>query len=121
MCANCHGDESVLRKKRTKVQQQIEEIPVSAFRDIHIHFSGDVYLLAVWIAMSDHAKCTPTSMPQTTLHGLASKFSLLYGVEYTNPIGFEDVMAVFLRHGIKGNPCLRLDEKGEQSLTISLV
>jgi len=71
--------------------------------------------------MSDRARCTPTSKPQTTLHGLASKFSSLYGADYTNPIDFDDVMAVFRRHGIKGNPCLRLDEEGEPPSTISLV
>ena len=37
------------------------EISVEALRDISIYFPGDVYWLAVWIAMSDLALSTPTA------------------------------------------------------------
>ena len=39
------------RITRAKSKEQNEEIPVSAFKDIHILFPGDVYLLAIWVAM----------------------------------------------------------------------
>jgi hypothetical protein len=109
------------RFTRAKSKEQNEEIPVSAFKDIHILFPGDVYLLAIWVAMSDRAKSTPTCKPQTTLHGLASKFSSLYGIDYSNPLDSDDVMAIFRRHGIKGNPCLRFDDQGEPPPNISLM
>ena len=32
--------------------------------------------------------------------------------EYSNPLNADDVMAIFRRHGIKGNPGLKLEEKG---------
>jgi hypothetical protein len=82
-------------------------------KDRHILFPGDVYLVAVWVAMSNRAKSTPTCKKQTTLNGLASKFSSLYGIDYSNPLDPDDVMAIFRRHGIKGNPCLRFDDQGE--------
>jgi len=94
---------------RTRNRQHNEEISVSAFRHIQIHFPEDVYLLALWIAMSDRAKSTPTYQPHTTLHGLSNKFASLYGVDYSNPLTSDDVMAVFRGHGITGNPLLRLD------------
>jgi hypothetical protein len=109
------------RNKRTKSNEQSEEILVSVFKDIHIHFSGDVYFLAVWVAMSDRVKSTPTCQSHTTLNGLASKFSSLYGIEYSNPLDSDDVMAIFRRHGIKGNPCLRFDGQDEPPPTISLM
>ncbi len=109
-----------MSSKKSKSDQHSEEIHISAFKNIHIHFSGDVYLLAAWIAMSDRAKSTPTSRPTTKLHGLASKFASAYGIDYSNPVNSEDVMAIFRRHGIKGNPGLHLDVEGEASLTIPL-
>ncbi|MGA9539125.1 MAG: hypothetical protein WBR24_24755 [Desulfobacterales bacterium] len=104
-----------------KSKEQNEEIPVSAFKDIYIHFPGDVYLVAVWVAMSDRAKSTHTRKPQTTLHGLANKFSSLYGIDYSNPLDSDGVMAIFRRHGIKGNPCLRFDDQGEPPPVVSLM
>ena len=104
-----------------KSKEQNDEIPVSVFKDIHIHFPGDVYLLAVWVTMSNRAKSTPTRKTQTTLNGLANKFSSLYGIDYFNPLDSGDVMAIFRRHGIKGNPCLRFDDQGEPPTTISLM
>jgi hypothetical protein len=87
-----------------------EEIDVSAFKDIHIRFPGDVYILAVWLAMSDRSKSTPTCKPHTTLHGLAVHMESLHGTDYSNPLSSEDVMAAFRRHGITGNPLLKLSE-----------
>ena len=98
-----------------------EEIPVSIFKEIHIHFPGDVYLLAVWVAMSDRAKSTPTRQSHTTLTGLASKFASAYGIEYSNPLNADDVMAIFRRHGIKGNPGLMLEDKDESLSTSPLI
>ena len=88
--------------------RQIEEIDVSVFKNVQIRFPGDVYILAVWTAMSERAKSTPTCQPHTTLHGLAGNFAMLYGTDYSNPLSSEDVMAVFRNHGISGNPILRL-------------
>lgn len=58
-------------------------------------------------------------MSQTTLHGLASKFSSVYGIDYENPLSSEDVMNIFRNHGIKGNPVLKLDDE-DQLLTTNL-
>lgn len=109
-----------MKPKILESKESIEEINVNVFKDIHIHFPGDVYILAVWFAMSDRAKSTPTSQPHTMLMGLASKFSSVYGPDYSNPLDSDDVMEIFRRHGIKGNPWLRLEDEGEQSLTIPL-
>lgn len=87
-----------------------DEINVNVFKEMEIHFPGDVYALAVWIAMSDRAKSSPTSIRQTTLHGLAATFSSAYGINYSRPLSAQDVMARFRDHGIKGNPRLRLDD-----------
>ncbi len=103
--------------KRNKVYN--DEIKVSNFKEIQIHFPGDVYLLAVWIAMSNRAKCTSTCMSQTTLHDLASNFSSVYGIDSENPLRSEDVMNIFRSHGIKGNPVLKLDDE-DQLLTTNL-
>jgi hypothetical protein len=107
-----------VKPKILESKESIEEINVSVFKDIHIHFHGDVYILAVWMAMSDRAKSTPTSQPHTTLTGLASKFSSVYGTDYSNPLDSDDVMEIFRRHGINGNPWLRIENEGEQSLII---
>ena len=90
-----------------------EEIDVRVFQHINIRFPGDVYILAVWMAMSDVTKATPTCQPHTTLHGLARNFAMLYGPDYANPLNSEDVVAVFRRHGISGNPTLRLERTEE--------
>jgi len=107
--------------KGSKEKERNDEIKVSVFKEINIHFHGDVYLLAVWLAMSNRAKSTSTCKPQTTLHGLASKFASAYGIDYSNPLSSDSVMAIFRRHGIKGNPCLRLDDEDKARLTISLM
>jgi len=98
------------RSKASIGKESFDEIPVSAFKGIQIHFPEDVYRLAVWLAMSDQAKSTAVRKPQTMLHGLAGKFALLYGPDYSNPISADDVMAIFRRNGIKGNPGLRLED-----------
>jgi hypothetical protein len=87
-----------------------EEIDVITFKDIQIRFPGDVYILAVWLAMSDRSKSTPTCKPHTTLHGLARHMASLHGTDYTSPLSSDDVMAAFRRHGITGNPLLTLSE-----------
>ena len=109
------------RNTKTNIKDLNEEILVSVFKDIHIHFPGDVYLLAIWVGMSDRTKSTPTHQSHTTLKGLANKFSSLYGIDYSNPLDFDDVIAIFRRHGIKGNPCLRFDDEGEPPSSISLI
>jgi len=96
-----------------------DEIRVSNFKEIQIHFPGDVYLLAVWTAMSNRAKSTSTCKPHTTLHGLASIFSSVYGIDYENPLSSEDVMNIFRSQGIKGNPVLKLYDE-DQLLTTYL-
>ena len=63
---------------KIKSKELNEEVLVSVSKDIHIHFTGDVYLLAIWVALSDHTKSTPGHQSHTTLKGLANKFSSLY-------------------------------------------
>lgn len=109
------------KSKGTKNKAHNDEINVSVFKEIQIHFPGDVYLLAVWIAMSDRAKSTPTCQPQTTLQGLASMFASAYGIDYSNPLSSDDVMAIFRSHGIQGNPGLRLEDDDKPQLTIPLM
>jgi hypothetical protein len=109
------------RSKGSTNKERTDEINVSAFREIHIHFSGDVYFLAVWIAMSDRAKSTATCKPQTMLRGLASKFASAYGIDDSNPISSDDVMDIFRSHGIKGNPGLRLDNEDKPQLATPLM
>ena len=88
-----------------------EHIPVSMLRNISIHFPGDVYVLAVWTVMSDLAKSTATCEPHTMLRGLASKFVSMYGIDHSRHLTTDDVMEVFHRHGISGNPMLLMDEE----------
>ena len=80
--------------KGSKNTKRNDEIEVSLFKEIQIHFPGDVYLFAVWVAMSDRARCTPTCKPQTMLRGLASKFASAYGTDYSNPLNSDDVMDI---------------------------
>lgn len=108
----------MVSSKVTKSKKHDEVIHISYFKDIHIHFPGDVYFLAIWIAMSDRAKSTSTRKPQTTLHGLASKFASAYGIDYSKPLNTDNVMAIFRKHGIKGNPVLHLGDDEEPSLII---
>ena len=96
-----------------------EEIDVSAFKDIQIRFPGDVYILAVWLAMSDRSKSTPTCKPHTTLHGLARHMESLHGTDYSNPLSSDDVMAAFRGHGIAGNPLLKLSESDCSGVALS--
>ena len=98
-----------------KRRQRSEEIDVRAFKDIQIRFPGDVYILAVWLAMLDRAKSTPTCQRHTTLHGLAANFAVMYGIDYSNPLTGKDVIAVFQQHGITGNPTLRLEETADEN------
>jgi hypothetical protein len=91
-----------------------EEIDVRRFKDIQIRFPGDAYILAVWLAMSDRFKSTPTCRPHTTLHGLARDFAFLHGTDPANPLTTEDVMTVFRKHGITGNPVLQLEETADE-------
>lgn len=97
-----------------------EVIDIGIFKNINIHFPGDVYLLAVWLVMSDQAKSTRTNKKHTMLIGLASAFSSLYGPDYSNPLYTDDVLAVFESHGIKGNPALIYDDKNGSLKNISL-
>ncbi len=92
-----------------KTQAGDEVINVEAFREIQIHFSEDVYFLAIWIVRSNQAKSTPTSRLRTRLTGLAKNFAVMYGTDYSNPLDSDDVMAIFREHGIKGNPMLTVD------------
>ena len=68
----------MVNSRRSKGGKPHEEIKVSAFKGIQIRFPGDAYLLAVWIALCDRAKSTPTCQVHTTLNGLANSFVLVY-------------------------------------------
>lgn len=93
----------------TKTQAGDKVINVEAFREIQILFPEDVYFLAIWVVRSDQAKSTPTYRIHTGLHGLARKYAMMYGTDYSNPLDSDDVMAIFREHGIKGNPMLTVD------------
>jgi len=71
--------------------------------------------------MSDRAKSTSTRKKQTPLHFLASKYVSAYGIDYSTPLGFEDVTAIFRNHGITGNPGLRLEDQDKPQPTIPLI
>jgi hypothetical protein len=45
----------------------------------------------------------------------------MHGPDYSNPLNRDEVMAVFLRHGIEGNPLLRLDPTREVLSLQSLI
>lgn len=111
----------MVKSRRSKGGEPNEEIKVSTFKGIQIRFPDDVYLLAVWIALCNRARSTPTCQVHTTLHGLAAAFVSVHGIDYSHPLSSEDVMAVFRQHGIEGNPTLHLDDEQEISLTIPLV
>ncbi len=102
------------RTAKRERRQRNEQIDVAEFADISIRFPGDVYILAAWMAMSDMAKSTPTCQSHTTLLGLAKHFAILHGTDYSNPLNADDVMAVFRKHGITGNPTLRLERAREK-------
>lgn len=102
-------NEKMVRKAKIIPRQLNEKIHISAFKDIHVHFQGDVYLLATWMAKSDLAKSTPTQQHHTTLRGLAGRFSTLYGIDYTKPLNVEDILDIFRSFGITGNPQLTLE------------
>ena len=92
-----------------------EEVSVQALRDISILFPGDVYGLAVWLAMSDRAHSTPTAQRGTTLQGLARHFaSLAYDLE--RPLTAQMVMDHFRQHGLEGNPVIRLPPEHAQAV-----
>jgi hypothetical protein len=104
-------------KVRT-VKHNSDAIHVTKLKGIQLHFPGDIYALAVWTAMSDRARSSPAAKIQTTLQGLASKFVSMYGLDYANPITKADVMDRFVKHGIKGNPALCLEDDEEPTLVV---
>ncbi|MEX1027444.1 MAG: hypothetical protein WD049_05480 [Candidatus Paceibacterota bacterium] len=87
-------------------QTRREEISVEALRDISILFPGDVYRLAVWVAMSDRAVSTPTARRGTTLRGLAKHFVSL--ASSPEQLTIDEVMDRFREHGLEGNEITRL-------------
>ena len=106
-------------QKHRRRPSEFEEIYVEAFRDISIHFPGDVYRLAEWIAMSDLALSTPTSRRGTTLHGLARQFvSLAHSFE--RPWTAEMVMARFREHGVEGNLVIRLRPEQAEAVAAAI-
>ena len=116
-----HYMKATMTQKAKRVnRQRNESIDVRDFEDISIRFPGDVYILATWMAMSDVAKSTPRCQSHTTLHGLAQSFAMLHGTDYSNPLNIEDVIAVFRKHGISGNPTLRLETTQEKGTTLPI-
>lgn len=86
-------------------------IEVSRFRDISIHFPGDVYLLAVWVVASNAVKSKPTCICGTTLRGLAGKFVSMYGPDSEKPFSTKDILEIFEANGITGNPVICRDSE----------
>jgi hypothetical protein len=104
------------RAKTSKYDR--DEIHVTKLKDIGIVFPGDIYSLAVWTAMSDRGKSSPTSRVQTTLHGLANKFVSMHGMDYAHPLTVTDVMDTLRKQGIKGNPLLYIRDEEEPALVV---
>jgi len=77
--------------------------------------------LVIWVAMSDLAKSTATCKVHTTLHGLSNKFASLYGIDYSNPLSSEDVLAIFRSRGITGNPILIMDTNEKMAPNKSII
>jgi hypothetical protein len=92
-----------------------EKIDVNIFKAIQIRFPGDVYILAVWLVMSDRSKSTPRCRCHTTLLGLAGHYASLNATDRFGSLSSQDVMKVFRQHGITGNPKLTLETGAEES------
>lgn len=92
-----------------------EKIDVSAFKDIQIYFPGDVYILAVWLAMSARAQSRPGHVANKTLFGLATNFAYLNAFNQSGAVNREEVMKIFAQHGITGNPMLTLEIETQES------
>jgi hypothetical protein len=108
-----------MKKPRAKTSKyESDEIHVTELKDIGIIFPGDIYSLAVWTAMSDRAKSSPTSRVQTTLHGLANKFVSMHGTDYAQPLTVTDVMDTLRKQGIKDNPLLYIRDEEEPALVV---
>ena len=108
-----------MTKPRAKTSKyDSDEIHVTKLQGIDIIFPGDIYALAVWTAMSDRARSSPASKGQTTLHGLASKFVSMYGIDYSHPLTVTDVMDTLRKYGIKGNPALYIGDEEEPALVV---
>jgi hypothetical protein len=82
---------------------------------IQILFPGDVYILAVWLVMSDRSRSTPEHRWHTTLHGLAGHYVSLNATARFGSLSSQDVMKVFRQLGITGNPKLTLETGAEES------
>ena len=109
------------RTRKNIRQTPTEEIDVRKFQDIHIRFTGDVYVLAAWLAMSDAARSTPTRRSRTTLRGLAESYVTLSAAAYSDSPNLDDVLAIFRSHGISGNPVLHLDGIAEDVTSPSML
>gem|GEM_PF-1425956 len=99
-----------MTRKKGFYSTHIEEIAISAFRDISITFPGDVFILAAWLAALDKAKSTPTLRCGITVHGLVSHYISMYGTNYEKPLTVEKVMTIFAENNITGNPIIRFDK-----------
>jgi hypothetical protein len=93
----------------------IEKVDVNILKAIQIRFPGDVYILAVWLVMSDRSRSTPGHRAHTTLRGLAGHYVSLNPVDRFGSLTSEDVMKVFSQHGITGNPILTLETGAAES------
>ena len=108
-----------MTKPRAKTSKyESDQIHVTQLKDIGIIFPGDIYSLAVWTAMSDRARSSPTAKVRTTLHGLANKFVSMHGMDYAQPLTVTDVMDTLRKQGIKGNPLLYIRDEEEPALVV---
>lgn len=69
------GGRDMTRSRSKSEQQQREEINVCELKDINLRFPGDIYILAVWVAMSDRARSSPTQIHRTTVNRLARHYA----------------------------------------------
>jgi len=99
----------------------MELLDISVFKDVQIRFPGDVYIMAVWLAMSDRSKRTPTFSPRTTVRGLANHLVSLCNGPCTNRVDAEAIIQLFERHGITRKGMLDLGETvGEDAVQLAI-
>ncbi|MFM7550253.1 MAG: hypothetical protein ACKO8I_15585 [Cyanobacteriota bacterium] len=98
---------------QSKISQH--KIDIRAFKDIHIRFPGDVYLLAVWLVLRNLSRTTATSRTRTLLLALAGHLATLHGNDGISWFSRDAVMNIFKHHGITGNPALILGTIAEEN------
>lgn len=103
----------VIEMQSPRISQ--DQIDIRVFKDIHICFPGDVYILAVWLVLKDRSRTTAIRRSRTMLSGLANHLARLQASDGTVSLSRDAVMDIFKQHGITGNPALMLGEGEEEN------